>query len=841
MAKQKRKSKKQLQIQQQRRQEIIRYVVALIVIALVIISLLRLGQAGDMIDQALKNVFGNIPYYLVMIQIIAYCGYVLYNGQVLALTSRYIVGAIFFNIGSMILFGCIDAPTTGFASLNKQTIEIAPIGYLQMAFYGLFSSFAGKYGAGVIAIVFMIIGIIIYYMISVSQILKNRAAKLNEHTMRIKENLNERKENAPQRKSIKEPNDKPRFNFPTSFPSFNKKDKQVLNTNGPSLVTNAKSTKIKDFFANQEDDELASTDAIELGNEDINQHLNYGSISDEKTTSNDQENKQTSIFDHKVDDLALQTQELNQIPFEIDDLNLAKTQKPVVSANEQILDYDQAYEDVKAKEIKIKKKLKNSEKTYKLPSFDLLNNPKTSDAIAINKKYAQEQSVKLTNFLKTYKINAHVDNIIIGPSVTKFEIALDSGIRVNRISGMYDDIKMALAVKELRIEAPIPGKSLVGIEIPNIKNNIVTLKEVLNDIDYTKENKLVFGIGKDINGKSIYTSMDKMPHLLIAGSTGSGKSVMINSIIISLLMNASYNEVKLLLVDPKQVELSIYNDIPHLLTPVVNDPKAASIALKKIVDEMEIRYQLMAKTNTRKIEDYNKYVTKFNASCGDESLMMNKMPYIVVVIDELADLMLVSKAEVEESIMRITQLARAAGIYLIVATQRPSTDVITGVIKNNLPSRIAFAVSSQVDSRTILGSGGAESLLGKGDMLYAPVGLLGGPTRVQGSYLSDEEISNVVFAIKRQGIPIEENEIFSNLDVDDAGNFMAESSDEMYDEIEDFVKRQENISTSRLQREFRIGYNRAANLIDDLERNGIISAQRGSKPRDVLIRNEELE
>ncbi|WP_423362828.1 DNA translocase FtsK [Mycoplasma sp. P36-A1] len=856
MAKKKRISKKQMQIQQQKRKEIINYIISLLVIAVIVIAVFSLGQAGDYLNNFLKNIFGDIPFYLVMFQIILYCFYILYNGKSLNLTSRYIIGALFINIGTMVMFGCIDSPAAGFAALNNQNINNLPIGYLQMLFFGIFSNFGGYYGAGLIAFIFIIIGIIIYYMVSVSEVLKNRTAKINERTIKIKDNIAERKEIKEQNKeNNKQSNILEQNNIENKKPkkifNFNKESKfEKINTIPSNEVKVKKSKhKIIDFFKN--DDTTPKQINNETDNkQDINDQLQYGSIIDEITNSsgNNTSDSNTSIFndDNQISDIEIAEKDIASIPFEVDDLDILKIAQSKLLTQDKLLKQDNITNinqeqtiNEKVQEIKIKKKLKNDEKKYKLPSFDLLSNPMTSDAVSINKKYATQQSQSLMDFLKTYKINARVSNIIIGPSVTKFELALNAGIRVNRISNMYDDIKMVLAVKELRIEAPIPGKALVGIEIPNVKNNIVTLKEVLNDIDYNKENKLVFGIGKDINGKSIYASMDKMPHLLIAGSTGAGKSVMINSVIVSLLMNASYNDLKLLLIDPKQVELAIYNDIPHLLTPVVNDPKAASVALKKVVVEMENRYKLMSSTNTRKIEDYNKHVESFNKTCADESLHMNKMPYIVVIIDELADLMLVSKNEVEESIMRITQLARAAGIHLIVATQRPSTDIITGVIKNNLPSRIAFAVSSSIDSRTILGTGGAESLLGKGDMLYAPAGHLGGPSRVQGAYLSDEEITKVVFAIKKQGIPQIENEIFTNLS--DTSQTENGSQDDMYDEIEDFVKRQETVSTSKIQREFRIGYNRAANLIDDLERNGIISEQRGSKPRHVLIQNQELE
>ncbi|MGL4382928.1 MAG: DNA translocase FtsK, partial [Bacilli bacterium] len=492
-------------------------------------------------------------------------------------------------------------------------------------------------------------------------------------------------------------------------------------------------------------------------------------------------------------------------------------------------------------EIKLTKKIKLDHTLqatrYVLPSFNLLSNPLTSDAKEVNTRNANEKARLLIAFLKEFNLDVTISKINIGPSITKFELTLKAGIRVNKIASLADDIKMALAVKEIRIEAPIPGKSAVGIEIPNVKNGLVTLKEVLNDIDYQKENKLVFGLGKDINGHSIYTSLNKMPHLLVAGSTGSGKSVCINSIITSILMNAHYDEVKLLLIDPKKVELNNYNDLPHLLAPVISDPKKASKALRKVCEEMDMRYQLFANTNCKNIESYNHYVKKYNSKPHLDGPVLHNLPYIVVIIDELADLMMVSAKDVEECIMRITQMARAAGIHLIVATQRPSTDVITGVIKANIPSRIAFAVSSSIDSRTILDMMGAEKLLGKGDMLFYPTGL-SQPIRIQGAFLSDEEVNSVVYAIKKQHIQVNVDEAFEKLD---ETNQEQGSEDDLYDEVLDFVSRLDKVSISLIQRNFKVGYNRAARLIEDLENGGIIASQQGSKPRAVLVRNEELE
>ncbi|MEG0283610.1 MAG: DNA translocase FtsK [Erysipelotrichales bacterium] len=743
----KRKTKKQIQKQN----EIILYIVAIIAIAIMLISVFQLGFVGVFIDKILKNTFGTIPYYFIIIQLIIYCGYILVQGKVLSLTSRFAIGSFFFTFGIILLFACIDSSTIGFEAIDMKLVEKSSLGILQLVLFGLFSKLFGLMGTYLFAVVFIIIAIIIYFMISISTLLKDSHKAIQDKRVDHK-----------QQRAVKQI----------------KKDeikKEALQK--ATLENEAEAKKVKDFFKEDSKNEVVEHD-------------------NEKQLFIDKDNE---------------IKEDEEIPFDLDD------------------------------EIVIDKKIKLNKEDYNLPSFDLLSNPKASDALSINQKNANEKAILLVNILKEFNLDVEVSKINIGPAITKFELTLSAGTRVSRVASLADDIKMALAVKELRIEAPIPGKSAVGIEIPNVKNTLITLKEVLKDIDYDKENKLVFGLGKDINGKAIYTNLNKMPHLLVAGSTGSGKSVCINCIITSILMNAHYDDVKLLLVDPKKVELNVYNDIPHLLAPVVTDPKSASIALRKIVEEMDLRYQILANHNCKNIESYNEFVEKFNEKVDDESTKMNKLPYIVVIIDELADLMMVSPKEVEESIMRITQMARAAGIHLIVATQRPSTDVITGIIKANIPSRIAFAVSSSIDSRTILDMSGAEKLLGKGDMLFHPTGM-SSPQRLQGAFLSDEEVEKVVRSIKKQNIESVINETFDNLNSEgNQGDNQVSSEDEIYFEVEDFVKRQDTISTSRLQREFKIGYNRAARLIDELEENGIIGAQSGSKPRDVFVRNEELE
>ena len=476
---------------------------------------------------------------------------------------------------------------------------------------------------------------------------------------------------------------------------------------------------------------------------------------------------------------------------------------------------------------------------YVLPPMSLLKHTKANRNQKNEASHlARENADKLTRVLHEFGVNAKVSEIYIGPAVTKYELVLETGTRVNRISSLTDDIKMALAAKDIRIEAPIPGKSAVGIEIPNVESSTVPFRDVLKDVPEKKKNsKLLVPLGKDVMGMSVFAELDKMPHLLIAGATGSGKSVCVNGIICSLLMRAKPDEVKLMLVDPKKVELSNYNGIPHLISPVITDPKKAAKALRVVVMEMERRYEVFASANARNITSYNEYAKMHNESC-EEVDKKEVLPYIVVILDEVADLMMVASKDVEDCIMRISQMARAAGIHLIVATQRPSTDVITGVVKANIPSRIAFAVSSQIDSRTILDMAGAEKLLGKGDMLFSPMGA-SAPIRVQGSYVSDEEVEAIVkFVSTQQEASFDDS--FVNLDTSNSSSGY-DDVDEEYEDCRDFVIQVQKASASLLQRQFRIGYNKAARIIDQLEANGVIGPQIGSKPREVFIRKYEEE
>lgn len=469
---------------------------------------------------------------------------------------------------------------------------------------------------------------------------------------------------------------------------------------------------------------------------------------------------------------------------------------------------------------------------YRLPRLSILNSVQRKSRTSTNATVAKQQGQKLIDILYEYGVNAKLVQIHIGPSVTKFEIKPELGVRVSKISNLANDIKMALAATDLRIEAPIPGKSAVGIEIPNVEKTPVQMKELMQSIPKEFDSKkLLFCLGKDLTGDNVYGELNRMPHLLIAGATGSGKSVCVNSIICSLLLRTKPDEVKMILIDPKKVEFTPYNDVPHLLAPVITDGDLANKGLKVVVEMMDHRYDLFGNLGVRNIQAYNEYVLNH----PDEHL--KPLPRLVVIIDELADLMLVAAKEVEASIQRITQLARAAGIHLVVATQRPSVDVITGVIKANIPSRIAFAVSQAVDSRTILDQAGAEQLLGNGDMLYLPNGETS-PKRIQGVYIKDEEVNRICEYVKSQAKPHYDDAFIQLKDLQNMGKEVAsECADPLYEEVKRFVITSRRASTSLIQRKFSIGYARAARLIDVLEENRIIGPANGSKPREILVQN----
>ena len=479
----------------------------------------------------------------------------------------------------------------------------------------------------------------------------------------------------------------------------------------------------------------------------------------------------------------------------------------------------------------------NSIKIYTYPKLDLLNNNAKSKMKNEDKQDLFDNANKLEDTLMSFGVEAKVLQVTKGPSVTRFEIQPSPGVKVSKIVNLQDDIALGLAASAVRMEAPIPGKSAIGIEVPNKKQTPVFLREVLDSKEFQESTKKIsFALGKDITGACIVGDLSEMPHMLIAGATGSGKSVCINSLIVSLLYKYSPDEIKLLMIDPKVVELSIYNGIPHLLIPVVTEPKKAAGALNWAVNEMDKRYELFTKYKVKNIKSYNQQV--------DKGFISEKLPYIVLIVDELADLMMTCPNDVEDYICRLAQKARAAGIHLIIATQRPSVDVITGVIKANIPSRISFAVSSGVDSRTILDQTGAEKLLGRGDMLYSPMGA-NKPLRIQGAFISEEEVENVVDFIKSSEDEVNyREEIIEHINNENLSSSShsgdSEENDELLDEAIKLVVEYQQASTSFIQRKLRIGFNRASRIMEELEAKGIISERDGSKPRQVLIAKDEI-
>ena len=531
-----------------------------------------------------------------------------------------------------------------------------------------------------------------------------------------------------------------------------------------------------------------------------------------KINTDSRENADIKVQHHKLDD-KFKTQKIKKI-----------------EGNSPI----RGNEDVISKTQEIQSKTYQNKK-YVRPNADLLNINTNLKLDKNEKKELLENADKLEKTLLSFGVEAKILEVTKGPSVTRFELQPKAGIKVSKIVNLSDDIALGLAAKGVRIEAPIPGKSAIGIEVPNKEQTPVFFREILESDEFKNNNyKVACALGKDITGKCIVTDISKMPHVLIAGATGSGKSVCINTLIVSVLYKYSPEDVKLLMVDPKVVELNVYNGIPHLLIPVVTDPKKAAAALNWAVNEMTRRYKLFADNGVRNVDSYNELVKK--------GVIDEKLPYIVIIIDELADLMMACPRDVEDYICRLAQMARAAGMHLVIATQRPSVDVITGLIKANVPSRISFAVSSQVDSRTILDSTGAEKLLGKGDMLFYPVGE-SKPKRVQGAFISEEEVENVVSFIKDIKSDSKcESEILEYINsASDTSIKSNEDCDELLDEAIKIVVETGQVSTSYLQRRLRIGFNRAARIVEELEKNRIISARDGNKPRQVLMSKEEFE
>ncbi|WP_436853717.1 DNA translocase FtsK [Staphylococcus caeli] len=782
----------------------LRYIIAIAVFVLVILGAFQLGIVGTVIDSFFNYLFGSsrfLTYILILIGTVFITYY-----KALPKTRRT-VGAFVLQIALLLVTQIVFYFTNKVQAQREPVLSFVYKSYEHSHFPNFGGGLIGHYLLALFIPLISIVGIIIVTILliasSIILLLKQKhrdVSKVFFEKLKIKSqdasaNYKEKRQQNKVKKDAK------------ARVKAEKKAEQAQRLE--ATRADAGDDDIKDVSELQEvsnpNSEMQSSIPI-YGHSD-----NEEEVAQTKSSQKSSRSSRKRMFDHE--DTANQNTSQQMSDADLTSLD-------------QAMDSNQDSDEAQGEAVNsISEAGEVENEAYTVPPLSLLNQPAKQKATS--KAEVQKKGQLLETTLKNFGVDARVTQIKIGPAVTQYEIQPAQGVKVSKIVNLHNDIALALAAKDIRIEAPIPGRSAVGIEVPNDKISLVSLKEVLDE-KFPAKNKLEVGLGRDISGDPITVELNKMPHLLVAGSTGSGKSVCINGIITSILLNAKPHEVKLMLIDPKMVELNVYNGIPHLLIPVVTNPHKASQALEKVVAEMERRYDLFQHSSTRNIEGYNEAIRRQNMEMEEKQ---SELPYIVVIVDELADLMMVAGKEVENAIQRITQMARAAGIHLIIATQRPSVDVITGLIKNNIPSRIAFAVSSQIDSRTIIDSSGADKLLGKGDMLYVANG--GSTrTRVQGAFLSDQEVQDVVnYVVEQQkanyvkemepDAPVEKSEM--------------KSEDALYDEAYLFVLEQQKASTSLLQRQFRIGYNRASRLMDDLERNQVIGPQKGSKPRQILV------
>lgn len=782
------KTKKSQKKKQAVENEVLVYVYALVLITLSIIGGLQIGFIGQLTTSIIKYVFGNL-YGILYGIVIIFSLLLMLKKSIKEIPVKYIIGAAVILLAWIIAASLPDDERMKGLDIFSQFIrssmqimngEVAAKGGLIGAFLVSLCTFLFDYVGTIIIIYAMgILGVIFLLSGRLFTNLKQGVTSLKKPWSIMKSNASEQKVKRQKRKAEKE-------------------------------------SKLDDM------DEIEHQ---KPASENINDTSIFGKINIEERVKPGQ----VSFLDVD-DDFDIVT---DQRTSDISENEIRETQG---TKKDQKQEEDQRIIDstIGQKDTFVSSFVQDYT-SYRLPRISLLKESGRRGKNVENMKAANDSGRRLIEILDQFGVRATLMATHIGPSVTKFEIKPDLGVRVNKISNLQHDIKMALAAKDIRIEAPIPGKSAVGIEIPNVEKTTVGMKELMKNIPETYEDKkTLFALGKDLMGNCVYGELHKMPHLLIAGATGSGKSVCVNSIITSILMRAKPDEVRMLLVDPKKVEFTPYKQIPHLLGPIITDGEEANRALKVIVAMMDKRYELFSLAGVRNITSYNTYLDHH----PEEQL--EKLPWIVVVIDELADLMLVAAKEVEASIQRITQLARAAGIHLIVATQRPSVDVITGIIKANIPSRIAFAVSSAVDSRTILDQAGAEKLLGNGDMLYIPVGDTVA-TRVQGVFVSDAEVQAICDFVSGQAKPKYEDAFLRLEIVDQTSATDQNFTDPLFEEVKSFIISTRKASTSLIQRKFSIGYARAARLIDILEEQGVIGPSRGSKPREVLVRYEQDE
>lgn len=791
------KKVEEVENKKEKRQMTVPVAIALIVavIFLSVLTLIKQGTAGVITSNLLSYVFGNF-YWAILITLLFYCFRALLFNNKERLPGYVKAGVFILNLAIIMLSSLLANHNSGvsFSKVNEIIVSITRInsvavnyegGIVGTSLYAAFTSFFNAQGALAVNIALFVVSAILIIPLTY---FKKAAVASKTAVVNTANSIGEAKAHKEEKKRI-EKEEARRQRDQRIIASINENiseiGQDIAKEENPVEYIDNVSEFSKKFFLGADEEPLKKPEHIENKEDTIDETAPHAST-----------HIQTSLEDANEPKLTSEHQTLRRV---------------------------------------------SNFKNYKLPNPQTLLTKAVGFKSNKNEQTAEARGHELIKILAVFGIKAQLIDYHIGPSVTKFEIKPDASVNLSKINSLADNIKMGLAATSIRIEAPIPGKNAVGVEVPNAENTPVRMSELITNIPKDKVNKkLLFALGKDLSGTPEFCDLAKMPHLLIAGATGSGKSVCINTIITSYLLRTKPDEVKLILVDPKKVEFTPYHDIPHLLWPVITDAKMASLMLKKMVVEMERRYDAFAKAAVKDITSYNEKVLENNKNLKEGQEPMAKLPYIVVIIDELADMMQTAKNEVESSITRITQLARASGIHLIVATQRPSTDVITGLIKSNIPSRISFAVSSAIDSRTILDQTGAEDLLGNGDMLYAPQGE-NTPKRLQGCWVTDAEIEAITSYVKQQAKPEYDDTYFALQESNSSGGSNATSGeeDDIYSEAVDFVAKTKKASTSSLQRRFGIGYNRAARLIDTMEENGLIGPSNGSKPREVYVRNKD--
>ncbi|TSO26002.1 DNA translocase FtsK [Lactobacillus sp. LL6] len=797
-------------------------VVGIVGILVAILAITRVGMLGKQVANLVRIFFGNS--YLLASALIALFGLVMliYN-QPPHLKVKRIIGLIIAIFGVLMIQSSMffnqEAVNTGFlnafwtamgSEFNRAAItESVGGGLIGTVGFQIFYPLLGQIGIRVIAVCLVPIGIMMFFDIKfrtiVEEVQKIGQAFIEKNkdiAPKIKTKYAEMREEQLKRKQVKTENSSRQFKDP-----LDQTDIIFPNTDDFENQDEMKDTKISssksepEMEPNLKDDSIPEPE-IQMPEpvEEINERLISENSSKKETKVEPEKQYQPSILpkSHAFEDEDKKLkQNLSQVKHDS-----TKTSAPIINP------------------------------TYKKPPLTLLDPIKNMDQSA-DRDLIKKNTQTLQATFKSFGVDVIIKKAILGPTITRYEVQPAVGVKVSRIVNLSDDLALALAAKDIRIEAPIPGKPYIGIEVPNKTTSVVSFKDVMeHQDDQAKKDIMEVPLGKDVAGATISANLAKMPHLLIAGSTGSGKSVAINTILTSILMKARPEEIKLVLIDPKMVELSVYNNVPHLLIPVVTDAKLASKSLHKVVKEMERRYKLFAASGARNMGEYNQKVEQNNQDKSKPA--MKKLPYILVVVDELSDLMMVGGHDVEGAIVRLGQMARAAGIHMILATQRPSVDVITGLIKANVPSRISFAVSSGVDSRTILDQTGAEKLLGRGDMLYMPIGA-SKPERIQGAYIASHEVEKVISWVKEQQQAKYDEAMIPQNSTDNSSENEDDPEDELYPKAVDLVRRQQSASVSMLQRRFRIGYNRAARIVDEMEAKGIVGPSEGSKPREVLL------